>query len=190
VPQRLVISYVLDLPFGRGKKYFSDSSGVLEKLVGGWGVDGVTVFQSGFPLVFSNGAPNFTTLFGGGSRPNVVSGCKRSSPVSGSAKLDQWFNTACFAAPADFVFGNESRTDPNLRASGVNNWDFSLFKRTRFGPDEKLGLEFRTEFFNLFNRTQFAPPNTSVTSSNFGTVNSSAAGTNPRLVQFGLKFIF
>jgi hypothetical protein len=190
VPQRLVISYVLDLPFGRGKKYFSDSSGVLEKLVGGWGVDGVTVFQSGFPLVFSNGAPNFTTLFGGGSRPNVVSGCKRSSPVSGSAKLDQWFNTACFASPADFVFGNESRTDPTLRASGVNNWDFSLFKRTRFGPDEKLGLEFRTEFFNLFNRTQFAPPNTSVTSSNFGTVNSSAAGTNPRLVQFGLKFIF
>jgi len=77
-----------------------------------------------------------------------------------------------------------------LRASGVNNWDFSLFKRTRFGPDEKLGLEFRTEFFNLFNRTQFAPPNTSVGSSTFGVVSSTAAGTNPRLVQFGLKFVF
>jgi len=189
VPQRLVISYVLDLPFGRGKKYFSSSTGVMDKLVGGWGIDGVTIFQSGFPLVFSNGAANYTTLFGAGSRPNNVSGCNKSAP-SGSAKLGEWFNTACFTSPADFTFGNESRTDPNLRASGVNNWDFSLFKRTRFGPDEKIGLEFRTEFFNLFNRTQFAPPNTSVTSSTFGQVSSSASGTNPRLVQFGLKLVF
>jgi hypothetical protein len=189
VPQRLVISYVLDLPFGRGKKYFSSSTGVMDKLVGGWGIDGVTIFQSGFPLVFSNGAANYTTLFGAGSRPNYVSGCNKSAP-SGSAKLGEWFNTACFTSPADFTFGNESRTDPNLRASGVNNWDFSLFKRTRFGPDEKIGLEFRTEFFNLFNRTQFAPPNTSVTSSTFGQVSSSASGTNPRLVQFGLRFVF
>jgi hypothetical protein len=190
VPQRLVISYVLDLPFGRGKKYFSSSTGVMDKLVGGWGIDGVTVFQSGFPLVISNGAANYTTLFGAGSRPNVVSGCNKSAPSGGSAKLNEWFNTACFTSPADFTFGNESRTDPNLRASGVNNWDFSLFKRTRFGPDEKIGLEFRTEFFNLFNRTQFAPPNTSVTSSTFGVVSSTAAGTNPRLIQFGLKLIF
>jgi hypothetical protein len=190
VPQRLVISYVLDLPFGRGKKYFSSSTGVMDKLVGGWGIDGVTIFQSGFPLVFSNGAANYTTLFGAGSRPNVVSGCNKSAPSGGSAKLSEWFDTSCFTSPADFTFGNESRTDPNLRASGVNNWDFSLFKRTRFGPDEKIGLEFRTEFFNLFNRTQFAPPNTSVGSSTFGVVSSTAAGTNPRLVQFGLKLIF
>ena len=190
VPQRLVISYVLDLPFGRGKKYLSGSTGVMDKLVGGWGIDGVTIFQSGFPLVFSNGAANYTTLFGAGSRPNIVSGCNKSAPSGGSAKLNEWFNTACFTSPADFTFGNESRTDANLRASGVNNWDFSLFKRTRFGPDEKIGLEFRTEFFNLFNRTQFAPPNTSVGSSTFGVVSSTAAGTNPRLVQFGLKLIF
>jgi hypothetical protein len=70
------------------------------------------------------------------------------------------------------------------------NFDFELFKRTRFGPDDKLGLEFRTEFFNLFNRTQFAPPNTSVGSSTFGVVSSTEPGTNPRLIQFGLKFIF
>jgi hypothetical protein len=190
VSQRLVISYVLDLPFGRGKKYLANSSGFFDKVVGGWGVDGVTVFQNGFPLVFSNGVANYTTLFGGGSRPNVVAGCNKSAPAGGSAKLNAWFNTACFSSPADFVFGNASRVDPNLRASGVNNWDFSLFKRTRFGPDEKLGLEFRTEFFNLFNRTQFAPPNTSVGSSSFGQVSSTASGTNPRLIQFGLKFVF
>lgn len=192
VPQRLVISYVLDLPFGHGKKYLSNLNSVADKVVGGWGIDGVTTFQKGFPLVFGNGVANYTTLFGGGSRPDVVPGCNKGAGGSGSlaAKLNEWFNTACFVSPPDFVFGNESRTDPTLRGSGINNFDFALFKRTRFGPDEKLGLEFRTEFFNLFNREQFAPPNTSVGSATFGVVSSSMPGTNPRLVQFGLKFVF
>jgi hypothetical protein len=189
VPQRLVISYVLDLPVGHGKMFMSDATGVVDKLVSGWGIDGVTTFQKGFPLVLGNGNANYTTSFGGGSRPDRVAGCNTSHP-SGTSKLNEWFNTACFVSPADFVFGNESRTDPHLRGSGVNNFDFALFKRTRFGPDEKLGLEFRTEFFNLFNRTQFAPPNTSVGSSTFGQVTSTYPGTNPRLVQFGLKFVF
>jgi Carboxypeptidase regulatory-like domain len=191
VPQRLVISYVLDLPFGHGKKYLSNTNAVMDKFIGGWGVDGVTIFQAGFPLVFSNGVANYTTLWGAGSRPDVIAGCNKSGPGGALAtRLSEWFNTSCFAAPSDFVFGNESRTDPTLRASGVNNFDFALFKRTRFGPDEKLGFEFRTEFFNIFNRTQFAPPNTSFGSSTFGVVSSTGAGTNPRLVQFGLKFLF
>ena len=191
VPQRLVISYVLDLPFGHGKRYISNATGAVDKLVSGWGIDGVTVFQKGFPLVFTNGNPNYTTSFGGGSRPNYVPGCSKGAPSGGLAnKLNEWFNTACFVSPADFTFGTESRTDSNLRGSGVNNFDFALFKRTYFGPDNKLGLEFRSEFFNLFNRTQFAPPNTSVGAANFGVVTSTAAGTNPRLIQFGLKFIF
>jgi hypothetical protein len=189
VPQRLVISYVLDLPIGHGKMFMSDATGVVDKLVGGWGIDGVTTFQKGFPLVFTNGNANYTTSFGGGSRPNRVPGCNTSRP-SGVPQLTEWFNTACFVSPPDFVFGNESRTDPRLRGAGVNNWDFALFKRTQFGPDNKLGLEFRSEFFNLFNRTQFAPPNTSVGSSTFGQVSSIYPGTNPRLIQFGLKFIF
>ncbi len=169
----------------------SNFTGAMDRVVSGWGVDGVTVFQKGFPLVFSNGNPNYTTQFGGGSRPNFVPGCSKGAPAGGTSnKINEWFNTGCFVSPADFTFGNESRTDANLRGSGVNNFDFALFKRTQFGPDNRLGLEFRTEFFNLFNRTQFAPPNTSVGSANFGVVTSTAAGTTPRLIQFGLKFIF
>jgi hypothetical protein len=83
--------------------------------------------------------------------------------------------------------------DPRLRAQGIDNFDFALFKRTRFATNERLGLEFRTEFFNIFNKTQFAPPNTiccTANNKNFGVVTSTAAGTNPRLVQFGLKFLF
>ena len=192
VPQRLVISYVLDLPFGHGKTFLANSSGVVDEVVGGWGIDGVTVFQKGFPLVFDSGVANYARLFGAGpSRPDVVPGCNKSGASGGlGAKLNEWFNTACFAAPPDFVFGNESRTDSTLRSSGINNWDFAIFKRTRFGPDEKLGLEFRTEFFNIFNRTQFAPPNTQFGSPTFGQVTSTYPGTNPRLIQFGLKFFF
>ncbi len=189
VPQRLVISYVLDLPFGHGRKYYSSATGAMDKIVGGWGVDGVTIFQKGFPLAFGNSIPNYITSFGGGSRADVVPGCNKSRP-SGAYKLNEWFNTACFTAPADFTYGNESRTDPTLRSSGVNNWDFAVFKRTMFGPDERLGVAFRAEFFNLFNRTQWAPPNTAVGSSTFGQVSSIYPGTNPRLIQFGLKFMF
>src|SRR4029077_7395975 len=119
VPQRLVLSYVLDLPFGKGKRYLSGVSGEVDKIVGGWGIDGVTTFQRGFPLIFSNGQVNGTTLYGGGSRPNFVPGCQASVSAPDSSRLGnfndptapRWFNTACFTAPADFTFGNERRVD-------------------------------------------------------------------------------
>jgi hypothetical protein len=65
-----------------------------------------------------------------------------------------------------------------------------LSRRPIFGLDDRLGIAFRTEFFNLFNRNQWAPPNTSVGSSTFGQVFSIYPGTNLRLIQFGLKFMF
>src|SRR5439155_8777956 len=181
VPQRLVISYVLDLPFGQGKKYLSNIGGTLNNVVDGWGIDGVTTYQRGFPLVFSNGQANDATLFGAGSRPNIAPGCKK---ASGSlSRLDGWFNTTCFVAPADFTFGNEPRVDPTLRSDGVINFDFAVFKRIVFGREDRAGIEARVEFFNLFNRTQFAPPNTTcctTNNANFGSVTSTAPGTNPR----------
>src|SRR6266446_5890812 len=193
IPQRLVVSYVLDLPFGRGRKFFSGVSDVAEKIMGGWGVDGVTIFQRGFPLVFTNGQLNGTTLFGGGSRPNLVPACDPNVSTNSNSRLAGWFHAACFSAPADFEFGNEPRVDSRLRAAGITNFDFAVFKRTRFAGNERFGLEFRTEFFNLFNRTQFAAPNTvccSDNNQNFGVVTATAPGTNPRLVQFALKFLF
>ena len=201
VPQRLAISYVLDAPFGKGKRYLYGVSGAMDKVVGGWGLDGVTVFQRGFPLVFTNGQANGTTLFGGGSRPNYSAGCDAQVPGSATSRLGdpanggapRWFNTGCFTPPPDFTFGNQPRVDPRLRAQGIANFDLGIFKRTTFSANEKFGLEFRTEFFNIFNRTQFAPPNTICCTSNnrnFGVVTSTAPGTNPRLVQFGVKFLF
>jgi hypothetical protein len=201
VPQRLVISYVVDLPFGKGRTYLSNIGPTTDKIIGGWGVDGVTIFQRGFPLAFTNGQANGTTLFGGGSRPNIVPGCGPDTSGNATSRLGdpnnlaapRWFQTACFTPPADFTFGDEPRVDPRLRAEGISNFDFAIFKRTRFGTNERLGLEFRTEFFNIFNRTQFAPPNTiccTANNQNFGVITATAQGTNPRLIQFGLKFLF
>jgi hypothetical protein len=192
VPQRLVVSYVLDLPFGQGQKFLSNINNTWNTMIGGWGVDGVTTFQRGFPLVFSNGQTNDATLFGAGSRPNVVPSCNKASLGASISRLDGWFNTACFAAPADFTFGNESRVDATLRSDGINNFDFAVFKRIFFG-EGRAGIESRVEFFNLFNRTQFGPPNTTccaANNANFGSVTSTAPGTNPRLVQFALKIFF
>jgi hypothetical protein len=194
VSQRIVLSYVYDLPFGHGQKYLPDASGVVGKAVSGWGVDGITTFQKGFPLPISYGgstALSQASLGIGTLRPNVVPGCAK-----GTAHVKQnggfaWFNPACFTAPSDFGFGNESRVDPNLRGQGINNWDLAIFKRTNFGPGEKFGLEFRTEFFNTFNRVQFGAPNTACCESNnanFGITNNQL--NNPRLIQFALKFLF
>jgi len=193
VPQRLVVSYVLDLPFGEGRRYLPNANPILNAFIGGWGIDGVTAFQRGFPLVIVNGQSNDATLFGAGSRPNVVPGCAAAYSGRAAKRLLGWFNTACFTAPADFTFGGEPRVDHKLRADGVSNFDFALFKRFPLGREGNSGVEFRVEVFNLFNRTQFAPPNTiccTANNANFGVITSTEQGTNPRLVQFALKRYF
>jgi Carboxypeptidase regulatory-like domain/TonB dependent receptor len=194
VSQRLVISYVLDLPFGRGKRFLGGVNGITSKAVSGWGIDGVTTFQRGFPLKINfagAGTPLEAANLGVSNvRPNVVAGCDKSAGGSGlTGKLDQWFNINCFGAPPAWGFGSESRVDSSLRADGLKNFDFAVFKKTTFG--ERMGLEFRTEFFNLFNHPQFGFPGTGFVSGNsngFGKVTSQL--NNPRLIQFALKFAF
>lgn len=192
VSQRLVISYVLDLPFGHGRKFLSGVSGVTSKVVSGWGVDGVTTFQRGFPLKIAWGGPGTpleaANLGVSNVRPNVVSGCNKKAGGSGlNGRLSEWFNVGCFAAPPDWGFGSEARVDSTLRSDGINNFDFALFKRTSI--TERAGLEFRTEFFNLFNHPQFGFPGTNLDAgTSFGQVTSQA--NNPRLIQFALKFMF
>jgi hypothetical protein len=181
---RLVVSYVYDLPMGKGKHFLGSIHGPADKLLSGWGVAGVSTFQSGLPLALTT-ASNLTNSLGGGSRPNVVS---PNVSISGSAqsRLGEWFNTAAFQQPPSFTFGSESRTDPVLRAAGINNFDFTVTKNTAIG--ERFRLDFRAEFFNLFNRVQFADPGTSLGSPQFGIVTS--AMNLPRLVQLGLRLSF
>ena len=192
VPQRLAISYVLDLPFGENRAFLSHLGEGMNRVVSHWGIDGVATFQRGFPLVFSNGQTNDVTLFGAGSRPHVLLACGKSR-TGEAGRLRQWFNTACFTAPADFQFGNESRVDATLRSDGVNNIDLALFKRVLLSQRDRMSMEFRVEIFNLLNRVQFAPPDTTCCESNnpnFGVVTNTAPGTNPRLVQIAARVSF
>jgi hypothetical protein len=195
VPQHLIISYVLDLPFGKNQKFASDISPLGNKIIGGWGVDGVTTFQNGFPINISSGG-NGVNYYGGSLRPNYVAGCNKATSGSGAARVLSglagnagWINPACFTTPAPYAWGNEPRVD-SLQASGIDNWDFAVFKHTTFGPEDKLGFEFRCEIFNTFNRVQFIPPSNTTGSANFGVISGQGQLNTPRLVQFAGKFVF
>jgi hypothetical protein len=183
--QRLTVSYVLDLPFGKGKRYFSGVNGFRDRLVSGWGINGVSTFQEGFPLGFT-ATPNQLSGFNYGLRPNVVAGCDAVKSGAAQDRLNQWFNTACFTVPAAYTLGNEGRSDARVRGPGISNFNFALFKRTRI--NERFNLEFRSEVFNLFNRVQFGQPNRTLTTSStstFGQITSQA--NDPRLIQLALR---
>jgi hypothetical protein len=185
--QRLVVSYVYDLPFGKGQRLFSGVQGITDKLVSGWGINGITTFQKGFPLGLT-ATPN-TTGLNTGLRPNVTAGCNETTSGSAQSRINQWFNTSCFSLPAAYTFGTESRTDPVLRGPGIANYDFALFKRTPV--TERTNLEFRAEAFNLFNRVQFGQPNTTYTTaanSTFGVISTQL--NQPRLLQMVLRLRF
>jgi hypothetical protein len=188
VRQRFVASYVLDLPFGRGQRFLSDAKGVENAVIGGWGINGITTFQTGFPISIGyNGATGISTYFGGGNpRPNYTSGCKKPIGGSSQSRLNEWFNTSCFTAPAYWGYGDEPRADATLTNAGVANYDFALFKNTHI--TERFALQFRTEVFNLFNRVQFSAPNSVLNSGSFGVV--SGQSNNPRLLQFALRLTY
>jgi hypothetical protein len=180
--QRLVLSYVYDVPVGRGRRLLSDAPRALDYAIGGWGLDGVTTFMTGFPLGFT-ASQNLN--LGGLQRPNYTSGCAKSVSGSAYSKLNKWFDTACFTQPAVFTYGNESRNDSTLRADGQANWDAALFKNFAIDSEGKKYVQFRFETFNLFNRVQFGYPGDTQGLPNFGVVSSQA--NSPRILQFALR---
>ncbi len=190
VSQRVVLSYVVDLPVGKGRKFLSNAHGIVQAVAGGWGLDGILTFQTGFPLALGTSTNNTHDL-GGGSRPNYLAGsCPNGYAPSGSreSRLSQWFTTSCFGAPAPYTFGNVARTLPNIRTDGIHNLDFALFKNFGFGESERFKFQLRGEAFNLLNTPQFGAPNTSIGSQTVGQVTSQA--NNPRLIQVAGKLIW
>ena len=187
VPQRLVTSYVFELPVGKGKRFFSGVNGVINRVISGWGVSGITSLQSGFPIPMIALPTSLSTLFNAGvPRPNVTTGCARAVSGAAQARLNGWFNTGCFSSPSTFGFGNEARTDSIARTQGIANWDFSITKQTPI--TETVGLSFRMEIYNLFNRVQFNPPGNQVGSSTFGVISGQLNA--PRQVQLALRLVF
>jgi len=187
----LVISYLYNLPYGRGQRFGAESNKILQGILGGWELNGVTSYHTGFGLglnVQTN--QNGTSL---GNRPDFVAGCNPVSDDPRSQFVDSngvwtkaWFDTSCFSAPAIGVFGDTGRTIGGLYGPSQLNFDTSLFKV--FTVTERLKLQFRSEFFNIFNHTQFAIPNTTFGNGNFGKITSTI--NSSRQVQFALKLVF
>jgi len=192
IRHRFVVSYVYELPFGKGRALLKDLPTAADKLVGGWEVSGITQYQSGFPFtVLMSGDQNGDGL--GGDRPDLI-GKPKINPGNPNCYIVDPRNPACgagavsaFAAvPAgELRFGSAGRNI--LTGPGFRSWDISLSKNNRFG--ERFNLVFRAEFFNAFNHVNFNQPsrNFNVTAPLFGTINSAG---RPREIQFGLKLEF
>jgi hypothetical protein len=176
IPHSLVVSYIYELPVGKGKAVGSNFNAVTNALIGGWQVTGVSSFKSGFPIGVV-GAVNNTSSFGGNQRPNLVG-----TPTVSSPTLQEWFNTAAFQQPAPYTFGNAPRFMSNVRAPGLQNFDIGIQKW--FYWREILKLQFRGEMFNAFNRANFYAPDANMSDASFGRISATLP---PRDVQFGLK---
>jgi hypothetical protein len=183
VRHRLTLSTVYELPFGGGKHFFGGAKGLPGKIVGGWQVTAIYQTQTGFPL----------TVTQSGNRSLTSSSNERANRFcDGNLPSDQrtrthWFDTSCFGLSALGTFGNGGRNI--LRYPGQNNLDFSLLKSMSFTESKRL--EFRAEFFNLPNHTQFLLTGgigASVSSpTTFGVV---SAAQDPRITQLSLRLLF
>jgi hypothetical protein len=207
IPQRVVLAWTYDLPFGKGKR-FANQGGAVNVLAGGWKIAAVQKYQSGTPLSVTS--PGWTSgIFAGGegatgssSRPNSVSGQSVSALhgkyVWGTSRL---LNQAAFTPAANFTFGDAPRA-LGAREFFNNSEDFNVAKAIPMFT-ERVQTAFRVEFFDLFNRHRFTGFDTSVTcstsdtqtcsplvntNSNFG--NASGLAYGPRNIQGSLRVTF
>jgi len=215
VRQRLVLNSIYELPFGHGKHFLGNATGFANQVVGGWQIANILSVSSGnwFTVLDSNG--NFANADGGAGgvsqRPDQVGDPNRAGIVPGNADprcqvlVSQggfapdkirtpaaWFNGCAFGDPSSGSFGNVGRN--TIQAPGYKTWDFSVFKF--FHTSEKTNLEFRAEFFNLPNHTNFLFANSGPQNGNAATTlrtsqyQNLTAARPPRQIQFALKFSF
>jgi hypothetical protein len=175
--QRLTLSYLWALPFGKGQRWMNNG-GVADWVLGGWQNNGILFTQSG--LWFSPVLQTSTTNTGTSSRPNLIPGAKVVYPKT----LNNWFLPSAFSTPAPYTYGNASRN--SLVGPGRTNLDWSLFKN--FPVREQMMFQFRFEAFNVFNHPQFGYPNQTVGNSQVGQITSIVG--NARNLQASLRFQF
>lgn len=178
---RSVTTFSYSLPIGKGKRIAA--SGVADAVVGGWTIAGIADFTTGAWRRVTTNDTSDTTY---GAMPNRI--CDPRNVPGGRNRL-QWFNTGCFVNAPFGTWGNSPMgvyEDP-----GINNWNLSLQKQFRVKwPNEGAHIEFRADFFNAFNHTQWGPASNSTLQSgnvNAGRITSTRA---PRQVQFSLTYAF
>ncbi len=184
-----VFNATYELPFGQGKRFLANANGWQQKAIGGWTASEIATLQSGFPFTPQLG---FNPTNNGDSRnpirPSVNPDFHGKVIQGGPA---QYFNPNAFIVPIAGTYGNLGRN--TLTGPGISELDLSLRKNTEL--TQKLNLQFRAEFFNILNRTNFGIPNTVVYASDTTTPSPTAGlitttSTTSRQIQFGAKLLF
>ena len=181
IKHRTSQSVIYDLPFGKGRR-FGISNSFANAIFGGWQVNGILTVQSGLPFT-----PTLATSVSnaGGSRPDRLTSGGIANPT-----ITHWFDTsfntasAAWATPRQYTSGNGGRNI--LRGPGRTNLDFSAFKV--IPVTERFQLQFRGEFFNIFNHPQFDLPNATIGSAAAGVISSTVG--SPRDIQLSLRLTF
>ena len=184
-----VMNGTYELPIGKGKTFLRSASGLVDGVLGGWSVGGVVTLQSGFPFTPQLG---FNPTNNGDSRNPIRPSWNPA--FAGSVILGgptEYFNPSAFVTPLNGTYGNVGRDV--LTGPGLANLDFSVLKNAAL--TERTKLQFRAEFFNVLNHTNFNTPNPvvytaagSLPSPTAGVISSTA--TTSRQIQFGLKLLF
>jgi hypothetical protein len=194
VPHRLSVSGIFALPFGKGRRFLSDADGLTQAVLGGWQLQGVYTYQTGFPIAFGN--PAAGTSYPPTNSDLFYNGGDISLP-SDQRSTDRWFNTDVFTSVLSDTSTNATpvnhlRTMPRLfsdvRRDSINNIDLSLIKDVQLRGDVKLQL--RAEFVNAFNSPYFPAPVVGPTQSTFGQISASNQDNYARRAQIGVKVVF
>jgi hypothetical protein len=184
-----VTSYLYELPFGRGRTFGAHMNHLEDSLAGGWNLSGIATLQSGLPYTVSISGDQANTG-AGGQRPNVVGKPKiiRSPNCwfydSANPSCAAFGGTNAYVTPAQYTYGNGGIN--SLRADGLVQFDVTLLKQ--FSISDRIKFELRGSFFNVFNHTTFAAPNSSIASSSTGTVSATLNGA--RQVELAGKVYF
>jgi hypothetical protein len=174
-----VISYVYDLPVGTGRKFLGSADGVVNLLIGGWQVNGITTFRSGAALSLTSPVSNNR----GNRASNRPDRIANGNLPSGERTVERWFDTTAFRDPLPGAYGNSG--DGILRGPGLASWDLSLFKN--FPIKETMRFQFRWEMFNAFNHVNYQNPSTNTGDARFGKISSALTA---RQMQLALKLVF
>ena len=183
---RFVASYQWDLP------WFQHPQNWYGHILGNWQVNGITTFMSNTPFTVydssnpsaQGSAPEISGFYS--ARPNQVGNPNSGGCASNGAAVrtaDCWFNTGAFQHAAEGAFGDVGRN--TLKGPAYQQWDFSAIKTIPI--HEAMNVQFRAEFFNIFNNVNFRLPDNDINSPTFGYITAAQPG---RIVQLALKFLF